>query len=73
MASSSKKRTTMAKLARENKLRERRAEKQARREARKYGAPETAPDGEGDPGAQPDGDLVTPEPAPEAVPGQTEA
>ncbi len=32
---SSKKRTTMAKLAREQKLRERRVEKQARKDARK--------------------------------------
>jgi hypothetical protein len=38
MASSSKKRTTMAKLARENKLRERRFEKQARKDARKHAA-----------------------------------
>jgi hypothetical protein len=35
MASSSKKRTTMAKLARENALRERRLRKQAKKEARK--------------------------------------
>jgi len=35
MGSSGKKRTTMAKLNRENKLRERRAEKQARKDARK--------------------------------------
>jgi hypothetical protein len=35
MASSSKKKTTMAKLQRENKVRERRAIKNARREARK--------------------------------------
>jgi hypothetical protein len=40
MASSSKKRTTMAKLARENKLRERRLEKQARKDARKQAAAE---------------------------------
>ncbi len=41
MASSSKKRTTMAKLAREHKLRERRAEKQARKDARKDAAADT--------------------------------
>ncbi len=35
MASSGKKKTTFAKLAREQKLRERRQEKQARKEARK--------------------------------------
>jgi hypothetical protein len=38
MASSGKKKTTMAKLARESKLRERRLIKQAKREARKQGA-----------------------------------
>ena len=35
MASSSKKKTTFAKLARESRLRERRIEKQARKDARK--------------------------------------
>jgi hypothetical protein len=35
MASSAKRKTTMAKLNRESKLRERRLDKQARREARK--------------------------------------
>ena len=35
MASSSKKKTTFAKLNRENKLRERRQEKEARKDARK--------------------------------------
>jgi hypothetical protein len=38
MASSSKKKTTMAKLARENAVRERRLQKQARKEARKQAA-----------------------------------
>jgi len=38
MASSAKKRTTMAKLNREQKLRERRIEKQARKDARKLAA-----------------------------------
>lgn len=42
MASSAKKRTTMAKLNRENKLRERRADKQARKDARKRAAAEPA-------------------------------
>jgi hypothetical protein len=37
MASGGKKKTTMAKLAREQKLRERRVAKQARKEARKNG------------------------------------
>ena len=38
MASSSKKKTTFAKLNRENKLREKRQEKQARKDARKLEA-----------------------------------
>lgn len=42
MASSGKKKTTFAKLAREQKLRERRRDKQAKKEARK-GAAETEP------------------------------
>lgn len=36
MASSSKKKTTMAKLMRESRLRERRLDKQARKDARKH-------------------------------------
>jgi hypothetical protein len=42
MASSGKKKTTFAKLAREQKLRERRRDKQLRKEARR-GAAETDP------------------------------
>jgi len=38
MASSGKKKTTMAKLTRESRLRERRLDKQARKHARKYAA-----------------------------------
>jgi hypothetical protein len=38
MASKSKKKTTMAKLTRENAVRERRARKQARKDARKQAA-----------------------------------
>ncbi len=38
MASSGKKKTTMAKLSRESRLRERRVEKKARKEARKLAA-----------------------------------
>jgi hypothetical protein len=38
MASSGKKKTTFAKLARESKLRERRIEKQAKKDARKRSA-----------------------------------
>ena len=42
MASSSKKRTTMAKINRENAVRERRLRKQARKDARKQAAAEAA-------------------------------
>jgi hypothetical protein len=42
MSSRGKKKTTFAKLNRESKLRERRAEKQARKEARRMGPPEPA-------------------------------
>jgi hypothetical protein len=41
MASSGKKKTTMAKLARESRLRERRLDKQARKDARKHAAAST--------------------------------
>ena len=47
MASSGKRKTTMAKLTRESKLRERRLDKQAKKEARKL-APAHHPDGPGD-------------------------
>ena len=43
MGSNKKKRTTMAKMNRENALRERRQEKQARKEARKQAAPPAPP------------------------------
>jgi hypothetical protein len=69
MASSGKKKTTMAKLARESKLRERRAAKQARKDARKYlAANPVAEDELGvavDPEAEIDGEQ--PDPAPSAV------
>jgi hypothetical protein len=42
MASNAKKKTTMAKLQRENKVRERRLLKQARKEARKHEAGRSA-------------------------------
>ena len=42
MASNAKKKTTMAKLARENAVRERRLRKQARKDARKLEASEPA-------------------------------
>jgi len=43
MGSSGKKRTTMAKLNREHKLRERRRDKEARKDARKQAAAERTP------------------------------
>jgi hypothetical protein len=48
MASSGKRKTTMAKLTRESRLRERRLDKQARKEARKR-ASALDPDQPGDP------------------------
>lgn len=42
MASNGKKKTTMAKIARENAVRERRLRKQARKDARKQAAKEPA-------------------------------
>jgi hypothetical protein len=47
MASSGKKKTTMAKLTRESRLRERRLDKQAKKNARKH-APARHPDRPGD-------------------------
>jgi hypothetical protein len=44
MGSSGKKKTTMAKLTRESKLRERRLDKAARKDARKRGVLAYAPD-----------------------------
>jgi hypothetical protein len=54
MGSKTKKKTTMAKLNRENAVRERRLRKQARKDARKAAAadPPSAPDDT--PGARPD-------------------
>jgi hypothetical protein len=48
MASSGKRKTTMAKLARESRLRERRLDKQARKDARKYAAAHASPEREPD-------------------------
>jgi hypothetical protein len=47
MASNGKKKTTMAKLMRESRMRERRADKQARKEARKL-APVVQAEGAGE-------------------------
>jgi hypothetical protein len=62
MASSGKKKTTMAKLNRESRLRERRMDKQARKDARKYAAAH-----------QPAGDTVTGESAESVPPGDEES
>ena len=55
MASSSKKRTTMAKLNRENAVRERRLRKQAKKDARKQSAASTQTGRPDAPGARADG------------------
>ena len=63
MASSGKKKTTMAKLARESKLRERRQIKQAKKEARKQASrdgtefPEKTTAEEAQPGAEEEAPL----------------
>jgi hypothetical protein len=49
MASAGKRKTTFAKLARETKLRERRAAKEAKKAARKQAAYESQPVESGDP------------------------
>jgi hypothetical protein len=72
MASSSKKRTTMAKIARENKLRERRTAKQARKDARRYASAnptldDPTLDGDGPP--LPNDDSVPPDQTIDAVRG----
>jgi hypothetical protein len=54
MASSSKKKTTMAKLNRENAVRERRLRKQAKKEARKQAAAGAASEPRDTPDARPD-------------------
>jgi hypothetical protein len=72
MASSGKKKTTMAKLTRESRLRERRLDKQAKKDARKL-APAHDPDSLGEIlDTVPDESGPTPseQPAPEPV-GQT--
>jgi hypothetical protein len=62
MASSAKKRTTMAKLNRENKLRARRQEKAARKEARKLDAADRAADDSVGPGTPSSGEGAGPGP-----------
>jgi hypothetical protein len=62
MSSRGKKKTTMAKLSRESKLRERRFEKEARKQARRYAAEtaltsEQAPDVDESPDVDDSGSL----------------
>ena len=69
MASSSKKKTTMAKLTRESRLRERRLDKQAKKDARKL-APANDPESPGGILDATDSETASTEsglPAPEAV------
>ena len=58
MASSGKKKTTMAKLNRESRLRERRAEKQLKKDARKRAALAGSGDDQASPSPSSDGDTV---------------
>jgi hypothetical protein len=68
MASSGKKKTTMAKLNRESKMRERRLDKQARKDARKQAAAQSAgaPDDTLTGPTSESSGLAAPEPAHEA-------
>ena len=73
MASSGKKKATMAKLTRESKLRERRMDKQARKDARRHAIAngldpygDTLPDADGE-SAQPDADGSALEPVGPAI------
>ncbi len=59
MASRGKKKTTMAKLSRESRLRERRLDKQVRKDARKQAALNPQPEpAESADGAGPDDDVI---------------
>jgi hypothetical protein len=74
MTSSGKKRTTMAKLTRESKLRERRLDKQARKDARRQAAsyPEVADDAlNGAPEQTPSPGAVEPAPGSLVTPSST--
>jgi hypothetical protein len=76
MASSGKKKTTMAKLNRESKMRERRLDKQARKDARKQAAAQSAaaPDDTLTGQTSASGELDAPEPTHEAgVPALVDA
>ena len=62
MASAGKRKTTVAKLQRESRLREKRLDKQARKEARKRAAEEQGPSAEVRPAEEPS--IVSSEPTP---------
>jgi hypothetical protein len=69
MGSSSKRQTTMAKMARERRLQEKRERKQEKKEARKLAAAEARdPDAVVDGAAQADEDTVPAEPAADDAP-----
>ena len=61
MASNGKKKTTMAKITRENRMRERRADKQARKDARKLAAASEPASSERFPLGEPVMPLVMPD------------
>jgi hypothetical protein len=84
MASSGKKKTTMAKLSRESRLRERRLDKQARKNARKLAAAnglgdsaagvDEVTDGEGTPGEESPGEAtLAEESSGEATPAEAQS
>jgi hypothetical protein len=58
MASSGKKKTTMAKLTRESRLRQRRLDKQAKKDARRQ-APADAPEESGEPASATSGESAS--------------
>jgi|RhiMetdeSRZDD1v2_1073273.scaffolds.fasta_scaffold1978339_1 hypothetical protein len=62
MASKGKKKTTIAKINRESRLRERRLEKEARKAARKQAAASDHPDRPGDTWIGPDAESAPPLP-----------
>jgi hypothetical protein len=72
MASSGKRKTTMAKLTRESRLREKRAEKQARKTARKLAPAEESYEAQDETGTEPlatAGEFAGPDPLDEALAG----
>ncbi len=72
MGSSGKKKTTMAKRDRENRLRERRADKKAKKEARKQASSDNLDVGGGPAGTAEDGYLSDPNGEPASIPDAAE-